>query len=216
MFLECSIRSEVKGELWKGQWKKGKWESWVILQEMPEFVIIDQGTGFLHRFTVWSRANNFSQWERGWSVPEICRLWEMQVLNCRTDPRLCGLTQGLGGRGSTSETLIPYESDPKSTLQDRTQAQYTQNFQKRWWQVVVGGWEEVLASPNWPHVCLMLDSLLIFHFFPSSAKASIQYTVAAPIFHRVPSIIHVICTCYVTLRERGGRSQHVSNQSCVH
>ena len=24
----------------------------------------------------------------------------MQVLNCQTDPRLCGLTQGQGGRGS--------------------------------------------------------------------------------------------------------------------
>ena len=40
----------------------------------------------------------------------------MQV-NCQTDPRLCGLTQGLGDRGSTSETLKPYESDLKSTLQ---------------------------------------------------------------------------------------------------
>ena len=49
----------------------------------------------------------------------------MQVLNCRTDPRLCGLTEGLGGRGSTSETLKSYESDLKSTLQNETQAQYT-------------------------------------------------------------------------------------------
>jgi len=49
----------------------------------------------------------------------------VQVLNCQTDPRLCGLTQVLGGRGSTSETLKSYESDLKSTLQNETQAQYT-------------------------------------------------------------------------------------------
>ncbi len=48
----------------------------------------------------------------------------MQVLNCQTDPRLCGLTQGLGGRDSTSETLKPYESGLISTLQNETQAQY--------------------------------------------------------------------------------------------
>ncbi len=36
--------------------------------------------------------------KRGWSIPEICRLWVVQVLNCQTDPRLCGLTQGLGDR----------------------------------------------------------------------------------------------------------------------
>ncbi|SRR5258708_3324103 len=93
-------------------------------------------------------------------------------LNCQTDPRLCGLTQGLGGRGSTSETLKPYESDPKSTLQDRTQAQYTQHFQKRWWQVVVGGWEEVLASPNWPHVGLFTYSS--FFLIISQGQCSIH------------------------------------------
>src|SRR6266436_7385060 len=66
----------------------------------------------------------------------------MQVLNCQTDPRLCGLTQGLGGRGSTSETLKSYESDLKCTLQNETQAQYTHGTLRKGGSKKKGGFKK--------------------------------------------------------------------------
>jgi len=66
----------------------------------------------------------------------------VQVLNCQTDPRLCGLTQGLGGKGSTSETLKSYESDLKSTLQNETQAQYTHSTLRKGGSKKKGGFKK--------------------------------------------------------------------------
>ncbi len=43
----------MKGEIWKGQWKRGSGSCWesesCVTGKLSEFIIIDQGTGFLHR-----------------------------------------------------------------------------------------------------------------------------------------------------------------------
>ncbi len=63
---DVAVRSAVKGGIMERIMEEGAVEVGRKLScmcstgELSEFVIIDQGTGFLHRSTVWSRANNSS------------------------------------------------------------------------------------------------------------------------------------------------------------
>ena len=82
------------------------WADWWLsaLDILCTYILYSTGReGPLHKYSVWS-------------LHDIYRLWEVQVLNCQTDPRLCGLTWGLGGRSCTSKTSWPNQSTVECSL----------------------------------------------------------------------------------------------------